>query len=160
MDHRILRFMNTLAADYPLVRWAVVFGARYLIVLLALSSIVLAFRRRALLLLVLAAGLSLFINYLIASFIFFRPRPEEGVLRLIGQPWTAKSFPSDHAALSLVFALVVFFYYPKSGLLLAFLALVVGLSRVAAGVHYPLDIIAGFAVGTVASFIAKSLVRL
>jgi undecaprenyl-diphosphatase len=56
------------------------------------------------------------------------------------------SFPSTHAASSLIIALCIghafnIFYIP-----LILLSLFTGLSRVATGLHYPLDVCAGFSI--------------
>lgn len=68
------------------------------------------------------------------------------------------SFPSDHA--TLLFAIAMSFYlggYKKLSYLIFLLAVIIGAARVAAGVHYPSDIIAGAVVGIIAAYLIKLL---
>lgn len=60
-------------------------------------------------------------------------------------------FPSDHMLLAAVVVLVVYFVtpYKKTAYLLGFVALMMGLARVLALVHTPLDIIGGLAAALV-----------
>lgn len=60
---------------------------------------------------------------------------------------TGFSFPSQHTALFASFAVVIFFINKKVGIVFIFLTILVGLSRVIIGVHYPIDIIGGIFVG-------------
>ncbi len=57
------------------------------------------------------------------------------------------SFPSGHAAGSFAFALFVSRLEPRAAWLLVPLASLVSLSRVALGVHYPTDVLAGALLG-------------
>jgi membrane-associated phospholipid phosphatase len=69
------------------------------------------------------------------------------------------SFPSDHTALAAALAAVVFYYNKPVGLLLFGVAVLIGLCRVIAGLHYGIDIVAGALLGVMSSallfFIAK-----
>jgi membrane-associated phospholipid phosphatase len=79
-----------------------------------------------------------------------RPRPAvrgvPAVRRLRVRPLTT-SFPSGHAASAAAFATGVTAELPAAGVPLGLLAAAVGTSRVYVGVHYPLDVLAGAAVG-------------
>ena len=64
------------------------------------------------------------------------------------------SFPSDHAAF--LVAITVTFYLmgqKRYGHLALVMALIVGISRVGIGVHFPGDILAGYLVGTVTALL-------
>ncbi len=57
------------------------------------------------------------------------------------------SFPSGHATFFMALAVAVGLYHRWLGWLLAGIAVLIGVSRVAAGVHYPVDVLAGFILG-------------
>ncbi len=59
------------------------------------------------------------------------------------------SFPSGHAMFFATLATSLFFVNKKLGIFFAFIALVVGLSRVISGVHFPIDILAGYISGII-----------
>lgn len=60
---------------------------------------------------------------------------------------TGYAFPSGHATFFAALATALYFVNKKVGYLFGFFALLIGLARVIAGVHFPLDILGGFALG-------------
>jgi undecaprenyl-diphosphatase len=57
-------------------------------------------------------------------------------------------FPSNHAVATAVFTVVfLWFGYRAIGLGLAGLTILIGVSRVVTGIHYPMDILAGWGLG-------------
>jgi undecaprenyl-diphosphatase len=102
----------------------------------------------------LAAGSAWIINQLV-GFFFVRERPYialEKVQLLIPEPVFPKSFPSDHATVAFALALVVMLWSPRLGTWMLLLALLIALSRVVVGVHYPTDILAGMLIGSVTAW--------
>ncbi|SFR10386.1 phosphatase PAP2 family protein [Desulfoscipio geothermicus] len=87
------------------------------------------------------------------KWLFHRPRPNENPL----VPADGFSFPSGHALMAVVFygaiAYLLFINLSPSALRrlvtagLALLILLIGISRVYLGVHYPSDVLAGFVAG-------------
>jgi diacylglycerol kinase family enzyme/membrane-associated phospholipid phosphatase len=79
-----------------------------------------------------------------------RPDVEIPVARQLARvPWTT-SFPSGHAASAAAFATGVALESPRLAVPVIVLAAAVGFSRVVTGVHYPSDVLAGFAIGAAA----------
>jgi undecaprenyl-diphosphatase len=62
-----------------------------------------------------------------------------------------ESFPSAHAALTMALAVSVMPFRRHLGHMLIAFAILVGLSRLYVGVHYPLDVVVGFLFGIVIS---------
>ena len=97
----------------------------------------------------LAAGIAVLVNVPIRGFVE-RPRPfndHEGLEVLIGGK-TDYSFVSDHATLTMAMGVGLFVANRKFGLVGIALGLLEGFCRVYMGVHYPTDVIGGFALGT------------
>lgn len=63
------------------------------------------------------------------------------------------SFPSEHATVFMAITVSMFLINKKAGFVFLFLTILIGLSRVVIGVHYPVDIIGGFVVGIIISMI-------
>lgn len=74
-----------------------------------------------------------------------------------GRPRTT-SFPSGHAASAAAFATGTALELPVLGLPIGALAAAVGASRVVTGVHYPSDVVAGFAIGVGAGLLTRRAV--
>jgi undecaprenyl-diphosphatase len=78
-----------------------------------------------------------------------RPRPYEvrQDIWLTGTPLDKFSFPSGHTLHAVVFSTVAITYYPQLSIVLLPFTLMVGLSRVVLGLHYPSDVLAGALIG-------------
>lgn len=68
-------------------------------------------------------------------------------------------FPSDHTAYSAVIAFVVLRYSRLAGVSLAALSLLIGASRVIAGVHHGQDIIGGFLIAAIGVGLSMLLLK-
>jgi undecaprenyl-diphosphatase len=66
---------------------------------------------------------------------------------LAGTRPESASFPSGHAATAAAGALALTRVWPAAAIPAAALALLIGTSRIALGVHFPSDVLAGFAIG-------------
>jgi membrane-associated phospholipid phosphatase len=69
------------------------------------------------------------------------------------------SFPSGHAATSFAGALVLAYLFRRALPWLVVLAAGIAFSRVYVGVHYPLDVLAGAALGSVSALVAVTALR-
>ena len=74
--------------------------------------------------------------------------PDIPVTRTLRRAPRTFSFPSGHSASAAAFATGVALEAPLAGAAIAPIALAVGFSRIRVGVHYPGDVLAGFAIGT------------
>lgn len=81
-----------------------------------------------------------------------RKRPYESwpIHALIHKDTRGKSMPSRHLFSSAVIAMVFLYVNPLAGIIALILSGLDGVIRVIGGVHYPTDVIAGFACGIIA----------
>ena len=70
---------------------------------------------------------------------------------------TGYAFPSGHTAVASAIAFVIFFTHKKVGYIFMFFALLIGLARVIAGVHFPIDILGGFILGAGVAYFVKNV---
>lgn len=106
----------------------------------------------------LAAAVAVLVNVPIRGFVE-RPRPfldHQGLEVLIAGK-SDYSFVSDHSTLMMAMAVGLFVANRKLGLIGIVLALLGGFCRVYMGVHYPTDVVGGFALGTAVALLLSPL---
>lgn len=91
-------------------------------------------------------------------YLFPRPRPHKthGLSSLIRQE--SLSLPSGHALFFFAFAVSAWFVAPVAGAALFVAAVLIGIARVAAGIHYPSDIILGATIGAIVALALHALI--
>jgi membrane-associated phospholipid phosphatase len=82
-----------------------------------------------------------------------RPASEVPLPRRLSRVPRSTSFPSGHAASAAAFATGVALELPVLAVPVGALAAAVGASRVVTGVHFPSDVVAGFAIGITAGLL-------
>ena len=96
-----------------------------------------------------AAAVAMLANQAIAH-AWERPRPftdHPALTHLLSAPSADPSFPSDHAAAAFAIAFAVLAFSRRAGALFLVAATLIGVSRIALGMHYPSDVVAGMLVG-------------
>jgi len=109
-----------------------------------------------------AAALAMGINQVI-SHIWARPRPSVShgadVHLWFTSATTDPSFPSDHASAAFAVGFALLFVSRRWGIGMVLLATAIAVSRVAIGLHYPGDVLAGVGVGLLAAFTVMYVAR-
>ena len=138
----------------------IIFCAKYLfvaIVLLYALALYQASRKhkKALLISFVIAGITAVILYKIAGKLYYNPRPfvSQHIKPLI--PHSADNgFPSEHTIFTMTISSVLYYYRRRLGWLAFALSLIVGLGRIAAHIHSPIDIIGGTIIGIASGSLA------
>jgi undecaprenyl-diphosphatase len=106
-----------------------------------------------------AAGLALLVDQVV-SHTWQRPRPfttHPLSDHLLAPATSDPSFPGDHAAAAFAIAVAVLLLAPRAGAALVALASFVAFSRVALGVDYPTDVVAGAIIGAVSATVLRTI---
>lgn len=135
---------------------AIIFGGKYLFLTVPIIFIVAWIqsgkkqKKQLTLALVLAILLAGILDK-IAGKLFYDTRPfvTQGIKPLI-QHSADNGFPSEHTLFCFTIATIIFFYRRNLGIVALIISTVVGISRAAAHVHSPIDIIGGMFIGAVA----------
>lgn len=83
-----------------------------------------------------------------------RPFVHHAEIRLGAMPLDRFSFPSGHTLHAVAFTLVLVHYFPLLGAMLLPFALMVAVSRMVLGLHYPSDVLMGGAVGATLAYLS------
>lgn len=155
-DTQLFYLLNSFAGKSPFLDSVIVFCATYLAYLVVIALLALVFlsrysKREKWMLLIVAGTASVIARFGITELIrafSHRPRPFATLpdvhYLLTDSAW---SFPSGHAAFFFALSTVLYLYDKKWGTGFFIATIVITVSRVIAGVHYPSDIIGGAIIG-------------
>lgn len=142
----------------------IIFAAKYLYLIIVASGIIIIvitkerfkLLKTSLLSLSLALILGKVLNHIITN-----PRPfvVENVIPLIPHA-PDNGFPSDHTLLVAAIAGIIFTKNKKLGLILFLLAILIGVARVIAKVHYPVDVIGSIIIASFSVYISPQLLNI
>lgn len=127
--------------------YLIIFSAQYLYLLVILIATIYFFflprnRQKDLIILTVTGLPFIYLASRAAAYFYFDPRPFVAGHFMPLIPHTPDNgFPSDHALLTSAIAAIIFFYNKKVSRILWLLAVIVGASRVLAGVHNWIDVI-------------------
>lgn len=170
-NEKIFYFLNNLSGSSAWLDYSFYWLAEWLgwvLVFILPFYLILAKDKRKALILVLTSFFSAVLAWYLASFLKYSldmPRPFVALPDL--QPLFMKggidAFPSGHSVFFSALAVPVFYLSKKIGSLFLLGAFLIGLSRIIAGVHWPLDVMVGWGMGLVISLfmllIAKKVLK-
>jgi len=169
MNELIFRYLYNLVHDYGWLEAVTIFSSVYLgwaIIVLVVMIFMFRSQREAtavteLIFVMSTASVAWFIAHLI-KWLWPVARPFAALPEInpLFMPGGAGAFPSGHAVFFFALALSVFIVDRRLGQWLIFAATVIGAARVAAGVHWPLDILGGLALAIFAVAGAAFIMRL
>lgn len=164
MDYRIDHAINVAVRHHPLLGSILAGFANWGVVAFGAAAVLLWFLappgrsdrwKRAGTAGLAGAALGLATNQVIIH-IWQRPRPYQahphGIVPILARS-TDPSFPSDHASAAFGIAVGILLIHRRAGYLFLSVAILIAISRVATGMHYPTDVLAGAAIGTVSGFL-------
>jgi len=103
--------------------------------------------------------INMFLGFVIVSF-YYEPRPfVSNKVNLLIPHAPDTSFPSDHSLGTMSIALGINNYYKICGKVLIVLSLLVGVSRVYVGDHYPMDVVGSYLIVLAVNFLYGRLLR-
>ena len=165
LDVQLFYFLNNLAGQSSWGDALILFCANYLAYLMgALFVGLLVFKawpKREKLILLFIAGVSTFLarGVITEAIRYFYHRPRPFSVLPVHQLMTdsAWSFPSGHATFFFALSTAVYLYNRRWGVWFFVASVFITLARVAAGVHYPSDIIAGALIGCITAYLSAIL---
>lgn len=160
MNQIIFFYLNNLAGKSVCFDSIVIFLGQYLgywLVAGLFMFLILGKDKRKEIKMLIAATFSVFLSRIVMTeiirFFYFVPRPfvNNTVHQLIFYE-TSGSFPSGHAAFFFALAMAIFFFHKKWSILFFAGAILIGVARITAGIHWPIDILAGAIVGILSAW--------
>jgi undecaprenyl-diphosphatase len=141
----------------------IIFGAKYLFIAVVLLWI-LSWQqanqksKKQIIVATVAAIVIAVIFDKIASKLYYDPRPfvTNHIKPLVAHA-ADNGFPSEHTLFSMTLAVTILCFRPKLGWAAVVIALIVGIARVAAHVHTPIDIAGGSLIGLIAGYLGYLL---
>lgn len=141
----------------------IIFGAKYLFIALPLIFLLAVYQashkdRKKLIFAIIAAIIVAGLLDKISAKLYYDPRPfVTHHLKPLVSHAADNGFPSEHTLFCFAFAGVTYLYRRRLGWVALGLSLLVGLARIAAHVHSPIDIIGGIIFGLAAAYAGKWL---
>jgi undecaprenyl-diphosphatase len=167
LDTTLFFFLNNFAGRTATLDGVIIFCATYVpYIVVGIWALYLHHTRRAwkdrLVPLVVAFVAAIIARVGVGSTIrYFFPRPRPFLTYHVHQLIFvhAPSFPSGHALFFWAFSTVVYLYSRKMGILCYVLTLLICMARVAAGIHYPSDMLAGAVLGIASGYLTYRYIR-
>lgn len=178
-NESIFRYLNSFAGRNEFFDAVIIFSAEWLPWVLVSGLVVFLFvhshkigmslseifyswklRTKELVMIIFSALFALVLAEVVKYF-YASPRPFEILsnINLLFSHGGGDSFPSGHATFFAALAAAVFSYHKKLGVAFIVGALLIGFGRIMAGIHFPIDILAGFILGAAVGLSSYALLK-
>ncbi len=165
MDKYIFNLINGFAGKWACLDAIAIFFAKYfdyILPFVLLAILIAGFKKnwRMVLYSLICAFVSRFIIASFVRLLWFRPRPfvENSVNLLVSHNPNEASFPSGHASFYFALSTVVYLHNKKLGIFFYIFTILMTLSRVFIGIHWPSDILAGAVIGIFVGWLGNKLI--
>ncbi|MDP2789436.1 MAG: phosphatase PAP2 family protein [bacterium] len=174
MNETIFYFFYNFAHQSPFIDSVVVFFARtfpYIVVILAGVFLLMHhevfqaespwqifMQKKKEILRAFFTGASAWVLAYVLKILFHAPRPFDALPQVTSLiPESGFAFPSGHSTFFMALAVSIFFSHKKAGYVFVSFALLIGIARIMAGVHFPVDILGGFVLGAVIAYFLRNV---
>ncbi|MBT2647595.1 undecaprenyl-diphosphatase [Bacillus sp. ISL-34] len=164
MNSKLFRMINNLGKQYTDLNPFFVFIAEYMIFFLVLVVLMFLFsRRNKNRIMVICAFITLVVSEILAKIAGhfhsnYQPFAELPNVNKLVEKAVNNSFPSDHTVIFFSFCITFWLFNRGWGFLWAILAVLVGISGIWVGVHYPADVLVGAIISIVSATIVYKIV--
>ena len=161
----IFQRINGIANNSKFLDFIGIFFADYLLWIVVGILIILFLIKKTRIMAIVAGASIILGRYVVVEIIkrlYSRPRPYlilDGVKKIISENHDYQSFPSGHATIFFALATAIYFFNKKWGIVSFVAAILVGISRIFVGVHWPLDVLAGAIVGIISGVIVNLIFK-
>lgn len=159
INNNLFRMINDLGKEFPFTNLPMIIIAEYTVVFLAIFVLLFWFtKNKENKMMLICAGITFILAESIGKF--------AGLLHFNQQPFAVlsntnqlieksinNSFPSDHTILFFSFCMSFWLFKKGKWFVWILLAILVGVSRIWVGVHYPLDVLVGAFIGIISAVI-------
>jgi undecaprenyl-diphosphatase len=164
MNEYLFRLINDLGKQHTFINPIFIFIAEYMVIFLALAVITFWFTRvKQNRIMIICGSITFVIAEImgkLAGKIHSNNQPfaELSNVNQLIEKAVDNSFPSDHTILFFSFCMTFWLFRGGKGFLWILLAVLVGISRIWVGVHYPADIAVGAIISIISAFMVFRLV--
>lgn len=166
IDLLVFDFIREAVGQYKFLDYVAIFCADYLgfILLFFLGLFLISNLTRSWKMAVEAFVTVFLVRIVIVEFFYFlwpriRPFVSLNFIPLIEQASSASSFPSGHASFYFALSVIVYAYSRRLGEFFFFSSILIAISRVFVGVHWPSDVLVGAIVGMSVAWILHRVFR-
>jgi len=178
MNHTIFFLLHSLSHQSLFLDWLIVFCSNLFgIIMLVIACIFLFFHTDGVfnykkpfsqlgnkikeISLVFFSGIVAWIIATVIKYFIFAPRPFILIenLKPLFLHGSYDSFPSGHATFFSAIAVALFLRHKRIGFLYILVALIISLARIISGIHFPIDIMAGWIIGTTIALIFSRIFK-